>query len=179
MKKILAFGASNSSTSINQKLARFASAQVADSVTTLLDLKEFEMPLYSIDRQNESGFPQEATHFHALIKEHDGIIVSLAEHNHSYSAVFKNLIDWVSRIDGKFWQEKPILLLSTSPGARGAANVMDAASRFFPFAGGKVVSSFSLPQFYENFTEDGGISDPELRDSFEGALILFAEALAQ
>ena len=56
-KTILAFGASNSKQSINKKLAKFAADQVADAAVQFLDLNDFEMPIYSIDRQNESGIP--------------------------------------------------------------------------------------------------------------------------
>ena len=175
MKKILAFGASNSSTSINRKFAKYAAEQLAGCEVTLLDLREFEMPIYSIDRQNEDGFPEQAQQFLQLIKDHDGIVVSLAEHNHSYTAVFKNLLDWVSRVDGKFCQEKPMLLLSTSPGGRGGANVMDVAARFIPSVGGQVIGKFSLPSFYSMFSETEGILDAQLKKEFEAALHSFAE----
>jgi len=62
----------------------------------------------------------------------------------------------MSRIDQKVWNEKPMLLLSTSPGKRGGANVMEATKNLLPHFGGNVISDFSLPSFYDNF-KDGEI----------------------
>lgn len=120
MKKILVFGASNSENSINQKLAEYTANLLPNSDNTVLDLNNFEMPIYSIDRENRDGIHPLAYEFKKIIKKHDALIISLAEHNGSYSAAFKNIFDWISRINNEsLWYDKPILLLSTSPGARG------------------------------------------------------------
>lgn len=54
-KKIIAFGASNSTKSINKTLANYASKKLAKVEFELLDLNDFEMPIYSADREAESG----------------------------------------------------------------------------------------------------------------------------
>jgi chromate reductase len=96
MKKVLAFGASNSKQSINQQLATWAANQIEDIELKTIDLNDFEMPIYSIDRENTSGIPQQAHNFKRLIMETDGIIISFAEHNGSFSAAYKNITDWTS-----------------------------------------------------------------------------------
>ena len=68
------------------------------------------MPIYSIDRERESGIPQEALDFKNKINEADAIIISFAEHNGSYTAAFKNINDWVSRIGRGMWGNKPVLV---------------------------------------------------------------------
>ena len=50
MKNILAFGASSSINSINKKFANYSSKQIPNSRTNLLDLNDFEMPIFSIDK---------------------------------------------------------------------------------------------------------------------------------
>ena len=60
----------------------------------------------------------------------------------------------MSRIDGKLWSNKPMLLMATSPGSRGGASVLEIAKGRFPYMGGRIVSEFSLPNFGENFKED-------------------------
>jgi len=45
-------------------------------------------------------------------------------------------------------------LMSTSPGGRGGAGVLEAASKRFPFHGGNVVDTFSLPFFNDNFDKE-------------------------
>lgn len=166
MKNILAFGASSSRESINRQLAYYAADQLSEVAVQRVDLIDFELPMYSIDRQTEEGFPEGALLFLDYIRACDGIVVSLAEHNHSYTAVFKNLLDWMSRIERKIWLEKPMWVLSTSPGGRGGANVMEAALKWFPFAGGEIVSTFSLPSFSKNFDAQVGILDEQLRAEF-------------
>ena len=139
--KLLAFGASTSSTSINRQLANFAANQVADAEVTDLDLSQFSLPVYSSDEEEANGIPADARAFKDLITSHDGIVVSLAEHNGSYAAAFKNLYDWVSRIDQSVWADKPMLLLSTSPGGRGGMTVMEAAKATFPRMGADLKAS--------------------------------------
>ena len=94
MKKILAFGASNSRNSINKQLVTYAAGQLTDVEVLLLDLNDFEMPIYSIDREKESGIPELAQQFKQHILDADGILISFAEHNGAYTAAFKNVMDW-------------------------------------------------------------------------------------
>lgn len=164
-KKLLAFGASNSSTSINKQLAKYAAGLFKNAQVDLLDLNDYEMPIYSYDREKKDGFPQLANDFYKKIGEADFILISFAEHNGAYSTAFKNIFDWMSRINGKTFQEKPMLLLATSPGARGGASVLEIASNRFPRQAGIVKGTFSLPSFNENFdTEKRIISNEELRN---------------
>ncbi len=164
MKKIIAFGASSSKTSINKQLATFAANQFQNATVEVLDLNDFEMPIYSVDKEKENGIPQQAQDFYTKLGTADLIVISFAEHNGAYSAAFKNIFDWTSRINGKTFQEKSMLLLSTSPGPRGGATVLEIAKNRFPFQGGKVVGSFSLPSFNDNFDAEKGIINEDLRN---------------
>lgn len=176
MKNIIAFAGSNSKNSINKQLAEFASSLVENVNSTVLDLNDFELPLYGIDLENEKGIPENAHHFLEQIKSSDGIILSLAEHNGAYATVFKNLFDWMSRINGKLWSEKPMLLMATSPGARGGATVLDIAKGRFQYMGGNIVADFSLPSFMDNFS-DGKITDSELNSKLNAQIELFQSKL--
>ena len=118
MKKIIALAGSNSSTSINEQLATYASSLVDNVKVKVLDLNDFEMPIYSSDRENESGHPNEAVAFVDEIRGADGIIISLAEYNGAYSGAFKNIFDWASRVEQKTFLGKPMLLMASSPGGR-------------------------------------------------------------
>ena len=99
IKKLLAFGASNSKNSINKQMAIWTANQIDEAEVEILDLNEFEMPIFSVDRESESGIPQLEKNFKEKIQWADGIIISFAEHNGAYSAAFKNIYDWVSRIE--------------------------------------------------------------------------------
>lgn len=163
MKKIIAFGASNSKNSINKKLATYTANLFENCEVEILDLNDYEMPLFSVDREKENGIHNLAHDFYAKIGSADFIIISFAEYNGNYTSAFKNLLDWTSRINAKTFQQKPMLLLATSPGARGGSSALDSATNRFPFQGGDVKGSFSLPTFYENFDEVNGIINPDLK----------------
>ena len=166
-KKIIAFGASSSRNSINKQLATFAANQFKNAEVEILDLNDYEMPLFSVDKEKENGIHNLAQQFHDKIGLADFIIISFAEHNGAYSSAFKNLLDWTSRINAKTFQEKPMLLMATSPGARGGSSVLDIATKRFPFQGGIVKGTFSLPTFYENFDAVHGIINPEFKNQLE------------
>ncbi|KAA0128974.1 NAD(P)H-dependent oxidoreductase [Chryseobacterium sp. SN22] len=159
--KILAFAGSTSSTSINKELVKLALKDFQDDEINLIDLNDFDMPVFSVDREKK-GFPDQAYHFLKVIEDCDVIVCSLAEHNRSYSAAFKNIFDWASRINVKVFQNKPMLLMSTSPGGYGGGNVMNTAKTFFPNFGADIKNTFSLPKFYENFDLESGIINPEM-----------------
>ena len=163
-KKIIAFGASSSKQSINKQLATFAANQFQNVSVEILDLNDYEMPIFSVDKEKENGIHPLAQEFYSKLGTADLILISFAEHNGNYSTAFKNILDWTSRINSKTFQEKPMLLLATSPGARGGSSVLDIATKRFPFQGGIVKGSFSLPSFYENFDVINGIIHPEYKN---------------
>lgn len=157
--KILAFAGSTSSTSINRELVKFVLKDFQNEDINLIDLNDFTMPVFSVDLEKK-GFPDEAHRFLKEIEACDVIICSLAEHNRSYSAAFKNVFDWASRINVKVFQNKPMLLMSTSPGGYGGGNVMNTAKTFFPQFAADIKDTFSLPKFYENFDLESGVINP-------------------
>jgi NAD(P)H-dependent FMN reductase len=164
MKKIIAFGASSSKTSINKQLATFAANQFQNASVEVLDLNDFEMPIYSVDKEKDNGIPQLAQDFFYKLGSADLIVISFAEHNGAYSTAFKNIFDWTSRINGKTFQEKPVLLLSTSPGSRGGSSVLEIAKNRFPLQGAVVKGSFSLPSFNDNFDTEKGITNEDIKN---------------
>ena len=166
MKKIVAFGASSSKKSINKRFSIYASNQFNGVDKLILDLNDFEMPIYSEDKENEFGIPKEALKFYNILKESDGIIISFAEHNGSYTVAFKNIFGWISRIDKIVWWNKPMLLLSTSDGIRGAVSVLKMAHQRISFEHKFNIPTFSLPSFSKNFNDREGILNSDLKKSF-------------
>jgi chromate reductase len=154
--KILAFAATSSRQSINKQLVNFTAKQVPNADVELIDLNDYEMPIYSSDREAESGIPEAAQRFFNKISEADAVIVSFAEHNGTYTAAYKNVFDWASRINQKVFQNKKMLLLSTSPGPGGAKSVLAQAVASSPFFAADVKGSLSVPSFYENFDVTSG-----------------------
>lgn len=169
--KILGFAASTSSTSINKQLVGYTASLFPDGEVTIIDLNDYKVPPFSVDAEKE-GFPEGAKLFLESIKECDAIICAMAEHNRNWTACFKNLFDWCSRIELKLFQEKPMFLMSTSPGGYGGQNSLNLAKNIFPSFGGQLKDSFALPKFYENFDAINGVINgelaSELKEKIEG-----------
>ncbi len=178
MKKIVVIGASSSSKSINRKFARYAGSLLKfDCRIIELVLKEFEMPIYSEDVQRDSGVPLKAINFKRVISNSDGIIISFAEHNGSYTSAFKNIFDWISVIEQDVWSSKPLLLLSTSTGSNGGKIVLKHAHKRFSFNYKFNIPFFSLPDFHRNYKSKSGIIHPALCKEFLATLSNFEDIL--
>jgi NAD(P)H-dependent FMN reductase len=179
---IVVFAASNSTQSINKRLALHTAALLRDEFNAsvdieVLDLNDFEMPIYSPEREAQ-GIPQLAQDFYDRLGAADGIIISLAEYNGTYTAAFKNIFDWSSRIKMKIFQDRPVLLMATSMGGRGGQNVLAAAMDGFPHFGANVTSSFSFGPFSEHFdTHTDRLKTPELALELREAISAFHDAL--
>jgi len=174
--KLLAFAASNNATSINKKLASYAASLVTHDQGVnieIIDINDYEMPLFSDDREALLGQPEQAKAFYAKLGQADAIIISFAEHNGSYTAAYKNLFDWTSRINTKIFQHKAMILLATSPGPEGAKSVLAAATNSAPYFAGNVKASLSIPSFFDNFDLDKKtLSNPELLKQLKSAMAL-------
>jgi len=176
MKNIVTIGGSNSKNSINRTLAEYTGSLLNNVELTKIDLNDFEFPLFSVDVENEQGFNKDLKKLNAIIDEADGFVISLAEHNGAYSTAFKNAFDWLSRIEGKVWRDKPMLLLASSPGARGGETVLNIALGRFPYMGGNIIGSMSFPSFFDNFKEHE-ITDTELKKRLFALVSKFENAL--
>lgn len=176
MKRIITIAGSNSQNSINQVLLDYASDLLEGLELISIDLNDYVLPIFGVDYEAENGIPTSVKRLYERFKSADGFMVSLAEHNGSYAAVFKNTIDWLSRIDMKIWREKPMFLMATSPGGRGGATVLQSASAYFPFMGASITDTFSLPSFYDNF-KDGEIQNENLKEAIRTKLANYQTAL--
>lgn len=171
--KILVFAASNNTQSINQQLAihasqRFKASHQPTAEVDILDLNDYEMPIYSPTREQENGIPKLAQVFYDKIGVADLLIVSYAEYNGSYTPAWKNTFDWMSRIDSKVFQDKPMLVLATSPGAGGAGSVLAQVQQSAPFFGADIKGVLSIPSFYDNFdSEKGELSNDTLANALQ------------
>ncbi|MGD7036302.1 NADPH-dependent FMN reductase [Methylotuvimicrobium buryatense] len=126
MVKILAFSGSARKDSYNQKIVEIAAggARRAGAEVTLINLADFEMPIFNEDLEKKEGMPAAARDFKSLLIVHDGFLIASPEYNSAFSPLLKNAIDWASRREG---DELPLLayrgklatIMSASPGALG------------------------------------------------------------
>lgn len=163
--KTIAFAGSNSSTSINHQLVQYAASLITKS--TVIRLTDYDIPMYSIDTENDEGIPNDVQRLISDIQKADRLILSVNEHNGNVSAYWKSILDWLSRVDRKFLAEKKIVLLSASPGGGGAASARGLMEKSLPHFGAEIIGSMGVPSFFDNF-KDGNLIDEalnlELRD---------------
>ena len=166
--KILAIGTSSNRVSINLTLAAAAARMVSGAEVELLTVADYELPLFSDDREKALGQPDLARQFISKIAAADAIVISFAEYNGTYTASFKNIFDWASRIRKQVFQSKASVFLSASQGRGGAQSVLRQALQSSGFWGAKVVASLSVPCFRENFDDRRGeLTDITLRKNLD------------
>ena len=132
---------------------------------------------FSEDYEKENGIPKQAYKFKKELSASLGIIISFAEHNGSYTAAFKNIFDWISRIEKIVWYNKPMFLLSTSDGSRGGISVLKTAYERISRGNPNSIPTFSLPNFHQNFDIESGIINSVLKKEFNSCLSLFTKNL--
>ncbi|MFD1551665.1 NADPH-dependent FMN reductase [Putridiphycobacter roseus] len=177
MKKIITIGASTSKNSINKTFAKYVASLINEIEIIQIDISNFnDVPIFSVDYEKENKTPEEIELLNSLFKDVDGFIISHAEHNGSFAAGYKNIIDWISRQEGKIFNDKPMLLLSTSPGARGGASVLNQAISLYPHWGAKLTGQMSLPTFQQNFENDE-LTNPTLKTQLLKEISNFEAAL--
>ena len=173
---ILAFAATNHKDSINRKLIVYTLDLLKNDFfpaahTEILDLNDYELPIFRQDREDENGTAPKAQAFYDKIGAADAVIVSFAEHNGTYTAAYKNLFDWTSRISQKVYQDKPVIIMATSPGARGGIGVLTAVETGAPFFGMDIKAKLSVPSFQDNYDFDTGtITNSDIEQQIRQAL---------
>lgn len=150
MKNIIAFSGSNSNKSINQQLLAAAIKKIPNEDLQLVKLTDYAIPIYS-QAIEESGIPGPVKELYHLFCQADGFVLASPEHNGLPTAFLKNIIDWLSRIDQRFFGRKPLLLLSTSEGASGGASHLEVLCNLMPRWGAELSGTYSLGEFNKNF----------------------------
>ncbi|MGF1687427.1 NAD(P)H-dependent oxidoreductase [Photobacterium japonica] len=179
MKKILAFTGSNNSQSIHNILIQSLATHATQTDVNTLDLNDFTLPMYGLDVEGQ-GVPEDAVKLRATLNEYDALIIASPEHNGSMPAFLKNAIDWLSRVAPQgtsFFgdEKKPVLLVSTSPGANGGATNLKTMAELMPWWGGDVKGTYSLGGFYDKY--QAGKFDTETTAELKALMATFESAL--
>jgi len=166
--KIVAFAGSTRTASYNKQLVRFAAeaARAAGAEVTLLDLRDYSMPLYDGDLEEQQGLPENAKKLKAILREHDAFLIASPDYNSSITPVLKNTLDWVSRSASDdepalvAFRGKTAALLSASPGALGGLRGLVHLRAILGNIGVIVLpDQVAVPKAYEVFDATGGLKD--------------------
>ena len=176
--RVLVLAASLREASLNHRLAILA-ADVLEARGVDVDrarMEDFDVPFYDQDVEAESGVPEGGRELCRRLKGADAMVIASPEYNASMPGVFKNLIDWVSRVRPQPFNGKQCLLLSASPSMVGGNRGLWALRIPLEHLGTRVYPDmFSLAQAHEAFGDDGRIANDLLRKRFEDTLGCFAD----
>jgi NAD(P)H-dependent FMN reductase len=161
--KAIVFAGSTRTDSLNRRLARFAASELeAQGVeVTLIDLRDYPMPIYDGDLEAQSGLPPAAQTLKSLIRQNDALVIASPEHNGSVSALLKNTLDWVSRPEpcerpGAAFRGKTALIMSASPGGGGGRRGLRHLRELLQNLGMAVhTTEIAVPRAHEAFDADG------------------------
>ncbi len=170
--KILAFAGSARRDSFNRKLADVAArgASEAGAEVTLVNLGDFDMPIYHGDLEESDGIPAGALAFKKLLLEHDGLLIASPEYNSSISPLLKNSIDWASRAESDdepalaAYRGKVAAIMSASPGGLGGLRGLVVLRMLLQNIGVMVLpGQRAISSAYEAFDESGDLKDERER----------------
>lgn len=176
MLKILAFAGSARKESFNKKLVKVAaeSAKKAGAQVTLIDLRDFPMPIVDQDLEAESGLPANAQKIKDLMANHDAFLISAPEYNSSITPLLKNTLDWASRPSSKTepsmiaYKGKVAALLSASPGALGGLRGLPVVRAVLQNNGVLVLSQQqALSKAHEAFDANGNLVDAKQQEGVQ------------
>jgi len=175
MKKVLAFAGSNSPVSINQKLIEATVNLIDFAQVDVISLRDFSVHFYDVELEKNEGVPHKMNELKELFSNYEGFILATPEHNGIPPAFFLNTLDWLSRINRNIFNDKPMVLLSTSTGLKGGEGALKILENVIPRFGAKVISTFPFPSFNNNLVGLDFVNELELLKMREVLAILKAE----
>lgn len=174
--RILAFAASARRESLNRKLLEVAvaGATTAGAACTVVDLRDYPLPLYDGDLEAAEGLPENARQLKALCAEHGGLLVATPEYNGFIPPLLKNTLDWMTRSekaspDLAHFGGKVVALMAASPGPLGGLRSLGLARQLFTNLGCIVLpGQMTLRTAHEAFTPEGTLSNERYQQTAEG-----------
>ncbi len=174
--RIVAFAGSARRNSFNLKLVKVAAegARAAGADVTVLDMRDFPMPLFDQDLEAAEGSPENARKLRKIILAHDGLLIASPEYNSSITPLLKNAIDWVSRAgEGEkalaAYEGKVGAVMSASPGRLGGLRGLVHLRSILSNIGVLVIpDQVAVGEAHTAFDEDGALVDEGRRASIQG-----------
>ena len=169
--QILVIAGSEREGSLNQRFARFAAARAGEQghLPAVFSLRGLELPLYDGDLEHASGVPQAVAQLQRAIHASDALLIVTPEYNGFPTPLVVNAFDWLSRLPLTdhmpsglgVTANKPVALLSASPGAGGAMRSMNFLRQFLQMAFAMLVvpQQFALGRAHEAFDDAGALAD--------------------
>lgn len=186
MGKILAFSGSARKGSYNKMLLAHAveGAKAEGAEVKVIDFKDYVLPVYDADLEQEKGLPENAKKLKDLFWAHDALLIASPENNSGPSALLKNVIDWVSRpatAEEAFlscFLEKKAALVSASIGYLGGSRgLIELATLLRNIMVTVLPQQKFIPFATEAFGQDGKLKDAKDQEAVKSVGAALAKAL--
>jgi len=164
--RILVFSGSTRSESFNKQLAASA-AKVLQSHTNdvaLIDLADFEAPLYNGDDEAANGLPPSMTALKKLFADAQALVIACPEYNGFLPPLLVNTFSWLSRPENgepsQAFTDKIATIMGASPGGLGGVRVMPRLRDSLAELGVTVLPRYvTVKSAFNAFDEDGNLSE--------------------
>ncbi len=163
--------------SFNTMLLNAAIASFGDADVTIGDLN---LPLYSGDLETPESRPAPVEVLAGQIAAADAIIIASPEYNKGIPGVLKNALDWVSRVPGKVFNGKPVLLINAAAGRTGGETAHYHVRHCLAPLGAHVlpVPAVLIASAYSEFNEDGSLKSERYQASLDSAVAALRAAVS-
>ncbi|BBB26875.1 NADPH-dependent FMN reductase [Amphritea japonica] len=174
--KILALSGSTREESFNSRLLDIAvaGARSAGAEVTVVDLKNYDLPLFNQDFEYHEGAPEAVIQLKDLMIEHQGLLIASPEYNGFPSPLLKNALDWVSRQQNDHeppmfaYKGKIAAVMAASPGAGGGSRGLTVLRILLQNLGVMALpGQITLGRASQAFREDGRLHDDQLQRAAE------------
>lgn len=169
MKKIAIISSSVRDGRLSHRVALFLQKYAAERLgveTDLLDLREYDFPIFHERYANLAEKPAGLEDFAERFKAADGILIVSPVYNASYPAALKNAID----VFVKEWVQKPSLVVSVTYGTTpGIATVQKLQNLLMKLGARVAAPVYTVLQAGVDFDEDGTPHDPERIQKYAAA----------
>ncbi len=180
LPKLLFFAGSARADSLNKKFAKYGVKLAHDAGidATFLDLRDYPLPIYDGDFEDEAGVPENARKLKEIVEQHDGVFIISPEYNSSIPPLLKNILDWISRVknaDGSssaVFKNKPTALGAVSPGGLGGMRVLIGLRPIIANGYNALVipDQVSVPGGDKVFDNDGMLTDEKVAQRYISAI---------
>lgn len=188
MKKVIIISGSTRQGSLNTKLAHCAYnilSQNNDINVEIVDLSNYDMPIYNGDMEEQNGLPEKAAQFKEKLQACDGFVMTSPEYNGFFSPLLKNAIDWASRPHGNQKQDeqptykgKIAAIAACSPGGLGGIRGLPHLRTLLSGIGVHVTPmQTSVGNGFQAFDDENNLTNDQTAQMFQAQMDEFVHVL--
>lgn len=183
MANIVGISGSLRKYSLNAGLLRAAAEAVPEGSTLVIESIK-GIPLYDGDIEEAEGIPTIVSDLKERIATADGLLMVTPEYNNSIPGVFKNTIDWLTRLPEdrqRIFGNLPIGLIGVTPGSFGTAFSQYAWLPVLRVLGAQVWAGelMWVSGATDKFDEKGNLEDERVKKQLNNYMSGFADFVAR